>query len=105
MTNVMQFSIFAIKKLRHSFIILLMSHSFSPGAAVASVRPAAPSRTSPPLRDATPVGATPSPGAAAARRVVRVLISSHAVRAHAASPLVVGGRGSHLTSPVHPHSF
>ncbi len=101
----MQFSIFAMKKLRHSFIPLLMSQSFSPGAAVASVRPAAPSRTSSPLRAATPVGTAPSPGAAAARRVVRVPVPSRAVRARAASALVVGWRGSHLTSPVHPHSF
>jgi hypothetical protein len=58
--------------LTHIGSFILFFHSLSPGAAVASVRPAASSRSSPPLRTATPVGATPSPGSVAARSEVLV---------------------------------
>ena len=86
----------------HSKLFLLWQ-SFSPGAALASVRPTAPGCASSPLRAATPVRATPSSGSAAARRVVRVPVPSRAVQARVPSPLVVGRRRSHLTSLIHPH--
>ncbi len=83
----------------HSKFFLLWQ-SFSPGAALASVRPTAPGCASSPLRAPAPVRAAPSSGSAAARRVVRVPETPCAVRARAPSPLVVWSYVNQLVSSL-----